>query len=175
MASQRIIVATDGSSLGNPGPAGWAWYASATSWQAGGIDRATNQAAELHAVMSALAAIPDSAPLHVRTDSQYALKACSQWMPRWKANQWRKADGKPVLNLPLLQRIDELLGARAHPVTWQWVRGHAGDPLNEAADARCTAAARAVRVRGVVRSGPGWPGARCAGCGQSPVACRCLA
>jgi ribonuclease HI len=154
----RIVVATDGSSLGNPGPAGWAWIVHRDCWAAGGLPRATNQAAELFAILAALRAIPLHVPIHIRTDSQYALKACSIWLAGWKANDWQRSNGQPVANITLMKELDRVLTARRVPATWEWVKGHSGNTMNEAADKRCTAAAKAVKDHLVVPTGPGWTG-----------------
>ena len=154
--SERIVAATDGSSMGNPGPSGWAWYVDQQRWAAGGMENSTNQQAELFAVLALLRAVPKDVPLLVRTDSQYTLKSCTEWMRGWKARGWRKADGKPVMNLGLMKELDAALAARTAKTSFEWVRGHRGDFLNEAADSRCTAASRAVRSRKPVDSGPGW-------------------
>jgi len=154
----RLIVATDGSSLGNPGPAGWAWVVSSQCWAAGGLPRATNQAAELYAVLAAIRAIPRTTPIHIRTDSQYALKSCSQWLQGWAKNDWVRKDGKPLSNVKLLKEIYRVLNVRDNDVTWEWVKGHSGNLLNEAADQRCTDASNAIQRKRAISQGPGWTG-----------------
>jgi len=153
-----ITAAADGSALGNPGPAGWAWYIDDAQWRAGGWPRATNNQGELMAVIDLLHATAGRGePLHVLCDSQYVINSVTQWMPGWKRRGWRKSDGKPVLNRELLEQLDAALQGRE--VTFEWVRGHAGHPMNEAADQRARAAAEAFR-RGVAPdSGPGISGA----------------
>src|SRR5690606_34253731 len=132
-----------GSALGNPGPAGWAWVIDDEQWRAGGWQRATNNQGELMAVIDLLHATAHRAdePLLVLCDSQYVINAVTQWMPGWKRRGWRKADGKPVLNRELLETLDAALVGRE--VRFEWVRGHTGHPLNEAADARARAVATA--------------------------------
>lgn len=153
-----ITAAADGSALGNPGPAGWAWVIDDTQWRAGGWPRATNNQGELMAVLDLLreTAHVASAPLHVLCDSQYVINSITKWMPGWKRKGWRKADGKPVLNLELLKELDEAL--RGRTVTFEWVKGHAGHPLNEAADSRARAAATAFQNRSAPNEGPGFAG-----------------
>ena len=151
-----IIAAADGSALGNPGPAGWAWYVDDTCWAAGGWPHATNNQAELTAVLElfrATAHLDDE--LHVLCDSQYVINTVTRWMVGWKRKGWRKADGKPVMNLELIQQLDAALAGRRY--RFEWVKGHIGHELNEAADARARAVAAAYR-RGetAVPSGPGW-------------------
>lgn len=150
-----ITAAADGSALGNPGPAGWAWYIDEDRWRAGGWPRATNNQGELMAVLDLLRETSDRAdePLVVLCDSQYVINSLTQWMPGWKRRGWRKADGKPVLNRDLLQLLDEALQGRR--VSFEWVRGHAGHPLNEAADLRARAAATAFQRGADPDAGPG--------------------
>ena len=93
-------------------------------------------------------------PLHILCDSQYAINACTTWMPGWKRKGWKKSDGKPILNLELVQELDRALTRRQ--VSFEWVKGHAGHPLNEAADTRARAAATAYRDGTVVPEGPGF-------------------
>jgi ribonuclease HI len=153
-----IVASADGSALGNPGPAGWAWYVDDERWAAGGWPRATNNIGELTAVLELLRATEgESEPLHILCDSQYAIKACTEWLAGWKRKGWRKADGKPVLNVEIIKQLDEALQGRV--VTFEWVKGHANHPMNEAADARARAASTAYQNRTAVPSGPGWPGA----------------
>jgi ribonuclease HI len=152
-----IIAAADGSALGNPGPAGWAWYVDDSCWAAGGWPHATNNQAELTAVLElfrATAHLDDE--VHVLCDSQYVINAITKWMAGWKRKGWRKADGKPVMNVELLQRLDEELAGRRY--RFEWVKGHVGHELNEAADTRARAVAEAYRRGGTVPSGPGWTG-----------------
>jgi ribonuclease HI len=153
-----ITAAADGSALGNPGPAGWAWYVNDDCWRAGGWPHGTNNQGELMAVLDlfrATAHVPDE-DLHILCDSQYVINSVTKWMPGWKRKGWRKADGKPVLNVELLKEIDQALVGRKY--TFEWVRGHAGHDLNEAADDRARAAATAYQQGIAVRSGPGFTG-----------------
>ena len=154
-----ITAAADGSALGNPGPAGWAWVVDESQWRAGGWPRATNNQGELMAVLDLLRATADRADegLHILCDSQYVINSVTQWMPGWKRRGWRKADGKPVLNRELLEQLDEALAGRQ--VKFEWVKGHAGHPLNEAADDRARAAATAYRDARDPERGPGLAGA----------------
>ncbi|MDN6442538.1 MAG: ribonuclease HI, partial [Acidipropionibacterium jensenii] len=135
-----ITAAADGSSLDNPGPAGWAWYIDDDHWAAGGWPRGTNNMGELMAVLDLLrsTAVADAEePLTVLCDSQYAINCCTRWIPGWKKRGWKKRDGKPVLNRDLLEQLDEALAGR--DVTFEWVKGHAGHRMNEAADQRANA------------------------------------
>lgn len=150
-----IIAAADGSALGNPGPAGWAWYISDEQWRAGGWPRATNNQGELMAVLDLLHATAHlrADDLLILCDSQYVINSVTQWMPGWKRRGWRKADGKPVLNRELLEPIDAALQGRS--VRFEWVKGHAGHPLNEAADQRARATAEAFQRGATPDAGPG--------------------
>ncbi|WP_394552690.1 ribonuclease H [Agromyces sp. MMS24-JH15] len=153
-----ITAAADGSALGNPGPAGWAWYVDDDRWAAGGWKRATNNQGELKAVLELLRATAHlDDELLIQCDSQYVINCVTKWMPGWKRKGWRKADGKPVLNQDLLQELDDALVGRRY--RFEWVRGHAGHAANEAADVRARAAATAYQQGGAVPSGPGWAGA----------------
>lgn len=156
-----ITAAADGSSLDNPGPAGWAWYIDDDRWGAGGWPRGTNNMGELMAVLDLLrstaAAGHADEPLTVMCDSQYAINCCTKWIPGWKKRGWKKRDGKPVLNRDLLEQLDEQLTGRE--VTFEWIKGHAGHRMNEAADQRARAAATAYRDGTPVDPGPGIGGA----------------
>jgi ribonuclease HI len=153
-----IRAAADGSALGNPGPAGWAWYVDDSCWAAGGWKHATNNQAELTAVLQffrATAHLPDD--LLILCDSQYVINCVTKWMPGWKKKGWRKADGKPVMNVELLQEIDAELPGRNY--RFEWVKGHANHPLNEAADSRARAVSEAYQRGASIPSGPGFTGA----------------
>ena len=137
-----LVAAADGSALGNPGPAGWAWYVDEDTWEAGGWPHGTNNMGELKAVLALLEATADQPerPLRILCDSQYAINCITRWMPGWKRNGWRKKDRKPVLNRDLLEALDAAMQGRR--CEFEWVKGHAGHALNEAADARARAAER---------------------------------
>jgi ribonuclease HI len=153
-----IIAAADGSALGNPGPAGWCWYVDDGCWAAGGWPHGTNNMGELQAVLELFRATAHlDEELLVQCDSQYVINALTKWMPNWKRKGWRKADGSPVLNLELMQSLDEALRGRRY--RFEWVRGHSGHPMNEAADERARAVAAAYQKGGDIPTGPGWSGA----------------
>ncbi|MGO2542792.1 MAG: RNase H family protein [Specibacter sp.] len=154
-----IVAAADGSALGNPGPAGWAWYVDDNCWGAGGWPHGTNNMGELMAVLDlfkSTAHLPEE-PLHILCDSQYVINSVTKWMPGWKRKGWRKSDGKPVLNVELLKEIDAAIAGRKY--TFEWVKGHAGHDLNEAADDRARDAATAYQAKRAPNPGPGFPGA----------------
>ena len=163
-----IIAAADGSALGNPGPAGWAWYVDEENWAAGGWKHATNNQGELQAVLElfrATAHLDDD--LVVMCDSQYVINSVTKWMRGWKAKGWRKADGKPVMNLEVLREIDAELAGRRY--RFEWVRGHIGHELNEAADTRARAVAEAYQRGGAVPTGPGWTRSTPSAVRESPL------
>ena len=153
-----IIAAADGSALGNPGPAGWAWYVDDDCWASGGWARGTNNMGELMAVLDLLqqtAHVDDE--LHVYCDSTYVINTITKWMAGWKRKGWKKGDGKPVMNLELIQALDAAMQGRR--VKFEWVKGHSGHVLNEAADRRANAAAAAYQAGGAPDPGPGFAGA----------------
>lgn len=163
-----ITAAVDGSALRNPGPAGWAWYVDDACWGAGGWPRATNNQGELTAVIELLrASAGDPRSLHIVCDSKYVLNSINEWLPGWKRRGWKRADGTPVQNRELLEALDAALVGRT--VTYEWVRGHQGHPLNEAADGHARAAATAYDTRTPAAEGPGW---RAGGSAESDSASR---
>ncbi len=156
-----IITATDGSSLGNPGAGGWCWYLSPECWRAGGFTLGTNNQAELMAVADLLtetATVADD--LLIQADSQYVINILTKWRFGWKKKGWKTGGGKPVANLELVKRLDQLLSdpARKGKVSFEWVKGHAGHPLNEQADSHAQAIARAYQSGSPREAdfGPGW-------------------
>ena len=158
MQGMTIIAAADGSALGNPGPAGWAWYVDDTCWAAGGWAHGTNNVAELTAVLDLLqqtAHVTDD--LLVYCDSTYVINSITKWMPGWKRRGWTKGDGKRVLNLAIMQGLDEAMVGRR--VEFAWVKGHSGHPLNEAADRLANGAAMSWKERVPPLPGPGFEGA----------------
>ncbi|CAD5137742.1 Ribonuclease HI [Microbacterium sp. Nx66] len=167
-----ITAAADGSALGNPGPNGWAWYIDDANWAAGGSPHGTNNQGELRAVLELLRATAGTdEKLLIECDSRYVIDSVTKWMPGWKRRGWRKSDGGPVLNRDLLEGIDEAL--RGRDVEFSWVKGHAGHPLNEAADERANAAAKAYQQKQEPRRGPGFTRATDAGAAvaaSAPVA-----
>lgn len=149
-----IIVSTDGSCLRNPGGAiGWAWVNHEGPSMSGGEASGTNQIAELRALFEAVVAHPGADPLLIESDSQYAIKCASEWLPSWKRKGWKTASGGAVKNLELVQSIDRAITDRVGPVRFRWVRGHVGNHYNEMADKLAGEAARAI-VSGDIASVP---------------------
>ena len=152
-----ITAAADGSSLGNPGPAGWAWYVDENTWDAGGWPRGTNNLGELTAILRLLEATAHTGEdLLILADSQYAINVVSKWRLGWKKRGWTKADKKPIKNLELIQEIDRAMEGRR--VTFEWVKGHAGHHMNERADDLARACAEAYQAGRTPEPGPGFGG-----------------
>ena len=152
-----ITAAADGSSLGNPGPAGWAWYVDEDTWDAGGWPKGTNNLGELTAILRLLEATAETGEeLHILADSQYAINVVSKWRLGWKKRGWTKADKKPIKNLELIQEIDRAMEGRR--VTFEWVKGHAGHRMNERADDLARGCAEAYQAGRTPEPGPGFGG-----------------
>lgn len=155
-----LTVGVDGSALGNPGPAGWSWYIDDSNWAAGGWDNATNNRGELTAIIKILEATRDTShDLNILADSQYAINSITKWMTGWKKKGWKKSDGKPVVNQDLMITLDELMTQAqqaGRTITYKWVKGHAGHPLNEAADTRAHAMAKGFQAGQPAPTGPGF-------------------
>jgi ribonuclease HI len=131
-----VRIYTDGACKGNPGPGGWgALLRSGTNERElyGGDPATTNNRMELTAVIRALEALKRSSEVEVYTDSEYVMKGITEWLAGWKRRGWKTADRKPVKNADLWRELEAL--AHKHEVRWHWVRGHAGHPENERADA----------------------------------------
>lgn len=168
-----ITAAADGSSLGNPGPTGWGWYIDDARWAAGGQRTGTNNIGELSAVVDLLRQTRGVDELLILCDSQYVINSVTKWMAGWKRKGWRKADGKPVMNRELLEELDRLMAERkaeGGTVRFEWVRGHAGHPLNEAADRLANGAAAAYQRGAVPDAGPGFGGVIPAAAPTAPAA-----
>ena len=162
-----ITAAADGSSLGNPGPAGWAWYVDEDTWDAGGWPQGTNNLGELTAILRLLQATAETGEeLHILADSQYAINVVSKWRLGWKKRGWTKADKKPIKNLELIQEIDRAMEGRR--VTFEWVKGHAGHHMNERADDLARACAEAYQAGRTPEPGPGFGGAASAPASVEP-------
>ena len=142
-----VTIYTDGACKGNPGPGGWgAWLSSGGHDKElfGGEPNTTNNRMELTAVIEALASLKRTCEVTVHTDSEYVRKGITEWIHGWKQRGWKTADKKPVKNAELWQRLDALRDL--HHVQWRWVKGHAGDPGNERADALANRGVEAGRA-----------------------------
>jgi len=134
--ADTIYIYSDGACKGNPGPGGWGALLVKGGHRkeiSGGEANTTNNRMEMTAVIRALESLKQPSTVEVHTDSQYVQKGISEWMSGWKRRNWRTADGKPVKNQDLWLQLDSL--SQLHRIEWKWVRGHAGHPENERADA----------------------------------------
>ncbi len=145
MAGVTTRAYTDGACRGNPGPGGWAYVADAGPWASGSEPRTTNQRMEITAAYMAVRDI--AGPLEVISDSTYVVKCFNdRWWAGWLRRGWKNSQGKPVANRDLWEPFIDLVRERGD-VTFTWVKGHSGDPLNEAADLLATLAADEQRGR----------------------------
>jgi ribonuclease HI len=136
MVEGGVEIYADGACKGNPGPGGWGVLLRAGGREKemfGGEAQTTNNRMELTAVIEGLRSLKERSSVRVYTDSQYVQKGISEWIHNWKRRGWLTADKKPVKNVDLWKVLDEL--AQGHAVEWHWVKGHAGHPENERADA----------------------------------------
>lgn len=134
--AEVVEMYTDGACRGNPGPGGWGVvlrYKGTEKTLYGAETLTTNNRMELMAAIAGLEALTRPCAVALTTDSQYVKRGITEWLPSWKARDWKTADRKPVKNVDLWQRLDA--AAARHRVVWHWVRGHAGHPENEQADA----------------------------------------
>ena len=132
---KRVTIYTDGACRGNPGPGGWGALLIAGEHEkelCGGEAQTTNNRMELMAAIRSLLALNQPCAVDLFTDSQYVRKGILEWMDNWKRKNWMTAGKKPVKNQDLWRELDEQ--AHRHQINWHWVKGHAGDPGNEAAD-----------------------------------------
>jgi ribonuclease HI len=152
--SGRVSIWTDGACSGNPGPGGWGavlTYDGHEKELCGGEALTTNNRMELMGAISALEALSRPCGVDLHTDSQYLRGGVTGWMKNWKRNGWRTADKKPVKNEDLWRRLDE--ATTRHDIAWKWVKGHAGDAMNERADELARRGMRPFmpKVRGAAR------------------------
>jgi len=133
---KRVTLYTDGACKGNPGPGGWGvllQYGQAEKNLKGFVAETTNNRMELTAAIEGLRSLKEACAVQLFTDSRYVQQGIKDWLPNWKKKNWRTAAGKPVKNVDLWQALDD--EQQRHEIVWHWVKGHAGDPGNEAADA----------------------------------------
>lgn len=137
-ALRPVTIYTDGACKGNPGPGGWGVVLLSGPHRKelwGGQAHTTNNRMELLAVIEALTALNRPCAVTLYLDSQYVRKGITEWISGWRAKGWRTASGQAVKNVDLWQRLDALVTQNGHAIDWRWVKGHAGDPGNERADA----------------------------------------
>jgi len=129
-----IKIYTDGACKGNPGDGGWGALITdglENKEIYGGEKNTTNNRMELMAVIMALESIEKEQKITIFTDSTYVQKGISEWIVNWKRNGWKSSNKQPVKNQDLWMRLD---GSNSSLITWEWVKGHSGDPMNEKAD-----------------------------------------
>jgi ribonuclease HI len=132
---QQVTIYTDGACRGNPGPGGWAAvliYRGTVRELSGSAHDTTNNRMEMMAAIEALNALKWPCAVQLFTDSEYLRQGIRSWLPRWKRRGFRTAGGRPVKNQDLWEKLEE--AARRHKVQWNWVRGHAGNSMNELCD-----------------------------------------
>lgn len=134
--STTIDIFTDGACSGNPGPGGWGAVLRSGPHEremSGGEPATTNNRMELMAAIAAIEALKRPSVVRLHTDSSYLKDGITRWLHGWKRNGWKTADKKPVKNVDLWQRLEAAMAP--HKIEFFWVRGHAGHPENERADA----------------------------------------
>lgn len=134
--STPVFLYTDGACKGNPGPGGWGVlmrYGAHEKTLYGGEAETTNNRMELTAVIEGLRSLKRPCTVEIYTDSQYVMQGMREWIHGWKARGWKTAAKQPVKNVDLWQALDS--ETARHTVNWHWVKGHAGHPDNERADA----------------------------------------
>jgi len=140
---KEVVIYTDGSCEGNPGPGGYAAIVDIAGEReeiTGGEPQTTNNRMEMMAIVEGLKAVREPSRIRVVTDSQYVVNGMKSWIHGWRRRGWKTAAGAPVKNKDLWERLSTL--AQGHKVSWEWVKGHAGHPENERAD---TLAKEAIR------------------------------
>jgi ribonuclease HI len=138
---EAVEIWTDGGCKPNPGPGGWAAilkFRGAVRELSGGEAETTNNRMELTAAAAALEALKRPCVIKLHTDSEYVKNGITRWHTGWVRKNWRTAGGDPVKNMDLWRRL--LDAAKPHTIDWRWVRGHAGDAMNERADVLATQA-----------------------------------
>ncbi len=142
----HVEMFTDGACSGNPGPGGWGVVLRSknTEKELSGAEKdTTNNRMEMMAVIAGLEALKRACRVTITTDSQYVMKGMTEWLPGWKARNWRTASKQPVKNADLWQRLEKAINP--HKVEWQWVRGHNGHAENERADQLAVAARETLK------------------------------
>ena len=151
-ALSEVTIYSDGACKGNPGPGGWGvLLVSDAGGKAhekelcGGETDTTNNRMEMLAVIEGLGALKKRCKVTVYTDSMYVQKGITEWIHGWKSRGWKTASKQPVKNEDLWKRLDA--AAQAHRVEWRWVKGHAGHPGNERADALANRGVEVARAQ----------------------------
>ena len=146
MTETITTVFTDGACRGNPGPGGWAWVVPDGPWASGADPETTNQRMELTAALEALRSLDGA--VHVVSDSTYVVNCFrDRWWEGWLRRDWRNAKKEPIANRDLWEPLVALYRARVDRVTFEWVKGHAGDEWNDVADRLAVEASETQRSR----------------------------
>ena len=146
MAGETVEMFTDGACSGNPGPGGWGTvmrFRNTEKELSGGERDTTNNRMEMMAAIAGLEALKRPSRVKLTTDSTYLRDGITKWIHAWKTRGWKTADGKPVKNRELWQRLEKALVG--HKVDWHWVKGHSGHPENERADELARSAIKRLR------------------------------
>ncbi len=141
---KQVELFTDGACLGNPGPGGYGAilrYGRHEKELSGGYQLTTNNRMEMLAAITGLELLREPCAVTLYTDSKYLLQGITEWLPGWVRKNWRTADGKPVKNVDLWQRLQQAVAP--HAIDWRWVKGHSGHPENERCDVLARSAAEA--------------------------------
>ncbi|UJW85100.1 ribonuclease HI [Devosia sp. SL43] len=155
-----LLIYTDGACIGNPGPGGWG---AVIQWLKDGVvvderelcgtsqTNTTNNRMEMSAALEAIRAMSieylldrPMPPIVIRSDSRLLIQGMTDWLPGWQRRGWRKGDGKPVQNVDLWTQL--VAACQGLDITWEWVRGHADDPVNIRADALANSAANTPQL-----------------------------
>ena len=134
-STKKVEIYTDGACRGNPGPGGWAALLRIDGQErvvSGAEARTTNNRMELMAAIRGLSELRYRCAVELTTDSEYVRQGITSWVPKWKTNQWRTSQRKPVKNQDLWKELDQL--SSIHDVSWFWVKGHSGHVENELVD-----------------------------------------
>lgn len=145
---KEVLLFTDGSCLGNPGPGGYGAilkYKEHVKELSRGYSLTTNNRMEILAVIAGLSALTEPCKVRITSDSMYVQKGISEWMANWKRRNWKTSTGSPVKNVDLWKKLDEC--CQYHEVSWQWIKGHAGHPENERCDEIARLAAQGLSLQ----------------------------
>ncbi len=146
---ETVTIYTDGACSGNPGPGGWAavlTYGEHEKVLRGGASLTTNNRMELRAALSALQVLTRPCRVEIHTDSEYVRRGITEWIAGWARNGWLTSAKRPVKNQDLWRSL--YVALKPHEVTWTWVRGHAGNAMNERVDRLAVSALQEIGVHG---------------------------
>jgi len=128
-----VLIFTDGACRGNPGPGGWAWAIDADRFDSGRAGHTTNQRMEVRAVMEAVRSNPGR--IEIRSDSTYVVNCFrDRWYEGWMRRGWKNSQRQPVANRDLWEPLIDMVLGRGDEITFSWVKGHSGDPMNDLVD-----------------------------------------